>query len=238
MSTSEPQRLSRRIVEMTGCSRREADLYIEGGWVTVDGVVVEAPQFKVLDQQIVLAPDARPEPVLPVTLLWNKPAGTPVQEGDMDRVLLPEQRHVEPTDPTVRPLFRHLHRLQAPLPLAENDAGLQVLTQVHGVQRKLTDRDRPVEQEFVVEFSGELPPAALAALNSPWGNGRFSCKVSRQSEQRLRFAGKGIASAQIRARCAEQGIVVSGARRIRIGQVALSGLALGYWRYLPEFKRF
>lgn len=44
---SEPVRLSKRLIEQLGCSRREAELYIEGGWVTVDGVVVEQPQFKV-----------------------------------------------------------------------------------------------------------------------------------------------------------------------------------------------
>lgn len=238
MTTSEPQRLSRRIVEMTGCSRREAELYIEGGWVSVDGVVVEAPQFKVADQQVVLAPDARAEPVLPVTLLWNKPAGTPVQNGDMDRVLDPALRHVEHTDPVVRPLFRHLLRLEAPLALDSADCGLQVLTQAYGVRRKLGDRDRPVEQEFVVEFEGDLPPTALAALNSPWGSGRFACKVSRQSEQRLRVAGKGFSSAQVRERCLKQGIAVRVVRRLRIGQIALSGLDAGQWRYLPEYKRF
>ncbi|MGH8486255.1 MAG: RNA-binding protein, partial [Pseudomonas sp.] len=33
---SEPTRLSKRLIELVGCSRREAELYIEGGWVTVD----------------------------------------------------------------------------------------------------------------------------------------------------------------------------------------------------------
>ena len=47
---SEPVRLSKRLIEQFGCSRREAELYIEGGWVTVDGVVVEQPQFKVEGQ--------------------------------------------------------------------------------------------------------------------------------------------------------------------------------------------
>ena len=37
---TEPLRLSKRLIELTGCSRREAELYIEGGWVTVNGEAV------------------------------------------------------------------------------------------------------------------------------------------------------------------------------------------------------
>jgi 16S rRNA U516 pseudouridylate synthase RsuA-like enzyme len=47
---SDPIRLSKRLIELVGCSRREAELFIEGGWVTVDGEVIDEPQFKV-DQQ-------------------------------------------------------------------------------------------------------------------------------------------------------------------------------------------
>ena len=39
MNPQEPVRLSKRLIEQLGCSRREAELYIEGGWVTVDGIV-------------------------------------------------------------------------------------------------------------------------------------------------------------------------------------------------------
>lgn len=72
---SEPVRLSKRLVEQLGCSRREAELYIEGGWVTVDGVVVEQPQFKVEQQHVELLPGARAESLEPVTLLLHQAAG-------------------------------------------------------------------------------------------------------------------------------------------------------------------
>ena len=47
---TEPTRLSKRLIQQIGCSRREAELYIEGGWVTVDGEVVDQPQFLVAQQ--------------------------------------------------------------------------------------------------------------------------------------------------------------------------------------------
>ena len=72
---TDPIRLSKRVIELTGCSRREAELYIEGGWVTVDGEVMEQPQFKIADQVVALLPGATPEPLEPMTLLLNQPAG-------------------------------------------------------------------------------------------------------------------------------------------------------------------
>jgi 23S rRNA pseudouridine2604 synthase len=49
---TEPVRLAKRVVALTQCSRREAEQYIEGGWVRVDGVVVEEPQFMVDTQTV------------------------------------------------------------------------------------------------------------------------------------------------------------------------------------------
>lgn len=72
---TEPVRLSKRLAEMLACSRREAEQYIEGGWVSVDGRVVEEPQFRVADQKIELSPDASLLATTAVTLLLHKPAG-------------------------------------------------------------------------------------------------------------------------------------------------------------------
>ena len=72
---TEAVRLAKRLAEMLGCSRREAEQYIEGGWVSVDGVVVEEPQFRVLNQTVALSPDASLLALTPVTMLLHKPAG-------------------------------------------------------------------------------------------------------------------------------------------------------------------
>ncbi len=72
---TESIRLAKRVAELMSCSRSEAEQYIEGGWVTVDGEVVEEPGFRVADQKIELLPQANLEPVEPVTVLLHKPAG-------------------------------------------------------------------------------------------------------------------------------------------------------------------
>ena len=71
---SEPVRLAKRVAAMVPCSRREAELYIEGGWVRVDGVVVEEPQHRVSEDELVeLDPGATLAALEPVTLLLHKP---------------------------------------------------------------------------------------------------------------------------------------------------------------------
>jgi len=73
---TDPVRLAKRLAEQLGCSRREAELYIEGGWVTVDGELVEAPFIKVRpEQRVELQAGATAKEITPVTLLLHKPAG-------------------------------------------------------------------------------------------------------------------------------------------------------------------
>ena len=52
------ERLAKRVAAMMACSRREAEQYIAGGWVRVDGKVVEEPQFRVLQQKVEIDRDA------------------------------------------------------------------------------------------------------------------------------------------------------------------------------------
>ena len=69
-------RLAKRVADMLPCSRREAELYIEGAFVRVDGELVEEPGARVAPKQTVeLDKDATLLEIAPVTILLNKPAG-------------------------------------------------------------------------------------------------------------------------------------------------------------------
>lgn len=69
----EGERLAKRVAQMVPCSRREAEQYIEGGWVSVNGVVVEEPHFRVTQQTITLDPNASLLDMTAITLLLHKP---------------------------------------------------------------------------------------------------------------------------------------------------------------------
>lgn len=232
---SEATRLSKRVIELFGCSRREADLYIAGGWVTVDGQVIEAPQFKVSDQRVELHPEASLEPAPPVTLLLHCPA-----DADPQR-LLGSAAHWNEDPHARRILHGHFLRQQQSLPLQAGASGLVVLSQDWRAQRKLREDGHKLEQEYQVEVGGEMPSNGLERLNKGLlhkGAVFPPCKASWQSEQRLRFALKNPQPDQLQRMCQALGLSVRGIKRIRIGGVPMAKLPVGQWRYLGEKERF
>lgn len=242
---TDPIRLSKRVAAQLPCSRREAELYIEGGWVSVDGVVIEAPQHPVTpDQVVMLLPGARAEPVEPVTILLHKPAGYDADADTGPRpafTLLSPATRVAGDHPGIQPLHRHFTRLIAPLPLETDASGLLVLTQDGRVIRKLNEDSDLLEQEYVADIDGTISDAALQNLQTPVtfdGAPLPPAKVSRQSDTRLRFAMKGALPGQVAWMCERAGLTPTRIRRLRIGRIALAGLPEGQWRYLHERERF
>ncbi|MCY7313193.1 MAG: rRNA pseudouridine synthase [Pseudoxanthomonas sp.] len=235
---SEPIRLAKRVAEIAGCSRREADQYIQGGWVTVDGEVIDAPQHPVTTQDVRIDPEADLEAAEPATLLMHKPAGVAY---DASPKLATPQSRSEGDDPDIRVLKRHFVRLTALMPLDDEASGLVVLSQDGRVWRRLSEDADLIEQEYVVEIEGELAPYGLPRLCDGMlyqGRALPRAKVSWQSENRLRFAIKAVRPGQLRHMCAQVGLDVLSIRRIRIGRIPLSKLAAGEWRYLPIEARF
>jgi len=239
---TEPVRLAKRLIALTGCSRGEAEQYIKGGWVTVDGRVVENPAAMVTTGSVALDPAARQEAVEPATILLHKPAGHDAISGPRPAADLVEPGNRWAEDPSgVRLLERHFKRLTPLMPLDAEASGLMVLTQDGRVWRRLTEDRDDIEQEFVVEVRGDIAPWGLSRLNhglSYGGRALPPCKVSWQNEVRLRFAIKGVQGGQLRDMCAQVGLDVVSIRRIRIGRIALAKMPVGSWRYLPVGERF
>ena len=239
---SDPVRLAKRVSELARCSRSEAEQYIQGGWVTVDGRVIDQPQHPVTTEAVELDPDARLQAAEPATMLLHKPVGfhTISEENPAAALVKPDTRWDEDAS-GVRLLDRHFHRLTPLVPLDSDASGLIVLTQDGRVWRRLTEDRDEIEQEFIVEVAGEIKPYGLRKLNHGLHyNGRAlpPCKVSWQNEIRLRFAIKGVQGGQLRDMCAQVGLEAVAIRRIRIGKVPLAKMPVGTWRYLPAGERF
>ncbi|MBA1235341.1 RNA pseudouridine synthase [Stutzerimonas nitrititolerans] len=239
---TEPIRLSKRLAELVGCSRREAELYIEGGWVQVDGQTVEAPYFKVQTQRIELLPGALAIETPPVTLLMHKAAGqAPAIDSASVQHMLGEAARW-PEDPTrIAPLQRHLARHTVLLPLEPDMSGLLVFSQQREVIRRLSDSRNKLEQEYIVEVAGEPETNGLALLDKGIGHrGRIlpRAKASWQNETRLRIVVKEPQPGDVRQLCEAIGLRVIACKRIRIGRLSMAKLPLGNWRYLGEHERF
>lgn len=235
---TEPTRLSKRLIELVGCSRREAELFIEGGWVSVDGEVVDEPQFKVATQKVELHPDAVATPPTPVTLILNAPA-----EASLDDLLAsicPETLSSEHRFGT-RPLKGHFLRLQSSAPLQTRASGLVVFTQDWKTLRKLTDDMAKIEQEYVVEISGDMSEHGLNRLNhglTHKGKTLPAVKASWQNETRLRMAMKNPTPGVLKQLCESVGLQVVSMRRIRVGGVSMGKVPVGEWRYLTSKEKF
>ena len=232
---TEPVRLAKRLAEMVPCSRSEAEQFIQGGWVTVDGVIVEEPQFKVLHQTIELSKDASLLAPTAVTLLLHKPAGFAAD--------LHLATHAGDDRSGIAQLKKHL-AAELMTPLALPASGLVVFSDDWRVARKLREDAATLEHEVVVDVEGNIKAGGLERLNRiDHGftfNGKLlgQAKVSWQSEARLRFALKGEQPGQIAYFCESVGLKVTGVKRLRIGRVPLRGLPVGQWRYLAPDERF
>jgi 23S rRNA pseudouridine2604 synthase len=236
---TEPVRLSKRVAAMVPCSRREAEQYIEGGWVRVDGVIVEEPQFRVGDaQRVALDPGAATAALEPVTLLLHKPAG--IEYQDATRLLVPANRSSDDRS-GIRTVRRHFAQLALLMPLPAPASGLAVYSQDRRVVRKLTEDAMHLEQELVAEVTGDIAPHGIERLCHGLafeGRPLPPAKVSWQSERRLRFAMKGIAPELVEWMCAQAGLRLTALKRIRLGRLPMAGLAPSQWRYLLPGERF
>lgn len=243
--TDNALRLAKRVAETIPCSRGEAERYIAGGWVSVDGTVVEDPAERVNDdQEVTVHPDATLEDVAPVTILLHKPpayhAGAGA-EGTAATELLTAASNVPDHIGRQRVLRRHFTKLTLATPLDTAATGLVVYSQDFHVNRKLVEEADRIEHEYIVETSGRIRDGGLAHINGALnfkGRPTVPVKVSWQNETRLRVAGKGIRPGQIDFLCAAVGLTVVAVKRIRIGRIPLASLPVGQWRYLGEFERF
>ena len=251
--TQDGERLSKHVAHLMRCSRREAEQYIEGGWVSVNGRVVEEPMARVTNQTVVVDPHASLMTLADVTLLLHKPPGfealaMPGEAGKRIKPahqLLLSANHWAQDASNVRLLKHHFVKLAACVPLEVAASGLVVFTQDWRVLRKLTEDAAIMEHELVVEVAGEVAPEVLQRLNAglntdghPLPPVKVSINSTSETSTRLRFAMKGAHPGLIAYLCERVGLHIQSIKRQRVGRVALSGLPEGQWRYLQDGERF
>jgi 23S rRNA pseudouridine2604 synthase len=236
--------------ELGLCSRREADDWIERGWVRVDGVVVSELGSKVFPhQRITVERQASAQQARRVTVLINKPMGYvsgQAEDGYQPAVVLvkADTRWQEDT----APIQFHPSQLRSLVPAGRLDidsVGLLVLTQDGRIAKQLIGQDTAVEKEYLVRVQytkpGRLPDAELKRLQhglSLDGKKLLPAKVQWQNEDQLSFVLREGKKRQIRRMCEAVGLRVLGLKRVRIGRVVLGDLPTGQWRYLRADEQF
>lgn len=237
---NEPMRLAKHLAAVHNLSRATAEQYIEGGYVRVNGVVIESPQHRVKgdgSERIELDTQAKLSPILPMTILWHKPSGVPSEATSSkacDGIALANRASTDRSG--IRLLQRHLKEQVCVTPLETGASGLVVFTQDFPVKRKLIQDNAFVENEMIVDVLGEVSEQQLRGLNRP----PMKVALSKQTDKitGLRFAIKGYAAGSIAAQCQHVGLQIEAMRRIRVGRIPLAGLEVGQWRFLMGYEKF
>ncbi len=242
-------RVSKLMTERGLASRREADEWIEAGWVRVNGAPARLGQRAAPDAVIEVDRRAHQEQAQRLTVLLHKPVGfvsgqaedgyqnaavlvTPANRWREDRVRLPERPGA-------------LRGLAPAGRLDIDSTGLLVLTQDGRIARQLIGEDSRVEKEYLVRVRhlqpGPLPAAGLEQLRHGLvldGVALKPARVSWANEDQLRIVLREGRKRQIRRMCELVGLEVLGLKRVRIGSVVLGPLPPGQWRLLGAHERF
>ena len=241
----EKVRVSKLMAERGLCSRREADSYIERGWVKLDGETVKLGDRALPSQTITLDRSATARQTAQVTILVHKPMGyvsAQAEDGYTPAIALigPAARSATDRSP-LRFSRDHLRGLAAAGRLDIDSTGLLVLTQDGRVARQLIGEDSAVEKEYLVRVAGKLSPGGLELLNEGLtldGKRLKRAQVRWQNDDQLQFILREGRKRQIRRMCELVSLRVVGLKRVRIGNVRLGDLPVGQWRYLREDERF
>jgi len=248
-------RLSKLMSELGLCSRREADEWIEKGWVLVDGERIDTLGTKVRpDQRIDIDPAAQAAQASQVTVLIHKTVGYvsgQAEDGYQPAITLvtPENRW-EGDRSGIRFSVAHLRQLAPAGRLDIDSTGLLVLTQDGRIAKQLIGGHSEIDKEYLVrvaygehtvDVESHFPPESLALLRHGLSLDDVPLKpaqVSWQNGEQLRFVLREGKKRQIRRMCELVGLEVIGLKRVRMGRVMLGALPPGQWRYLGPDESF
>ncbi len=232
-------RLSKYLSQRGMCSRREADSFIEKGWVRVDGIVVSRLGTKIHPQSHVeLSGQAQQYQDTLITLLLNKPIG--YVSSQPEKPYKPAISLITPKTQYIADGFKRAPQLQWPLQgfatagrLDIDSSGLLILTQNGSIASQLIHPDSQIEKEYLVRVdrsvsaeqvnrlqfglrldNAELKPAKITLIDQ-----NYFKMILTEGRKR-----------QIRRMCAAVGLKTMGLKRVRIGNIVLGALPLGKWR--------
>ena len=165
---SETMRLSKRMAQLGLCSRREADSYIEQGWVKVNGQTAVLGQKVTERDRIDLNKQAHEKQAARVTILLNKPVGyvsAQAEKGYKSAAeLITADNHWEGDDSRIPFSEKHKFGLAPAGRLDIDSVGLLVLTQDGRIAKQLIGENSSSEKEYLVRVRGKLDDKGLAPM--------------------------------------------------------------------------
>lgn len=217
-------RLAKRVAAQQGCSRSQAEAWIEAGAVQVDGQAVTDSARRVTPQQLVKVLGHGTLSRTGMTVLLHKPPGMAAAQA------LSEAWSALSEAP------QPLRGLRELWPLHPAASGLSVWSDEPAVARRLTDRERPLEVEWQLTLPMACLAPALAALQAL--GLRLSLGHERSGVGQWRVVGKGRSVAELPAHLDAMVFAQAQWRRQRLGRLGLAPLGPGQARLRRDTEKF
>lgn len=215
-------RVNQLIARSGLCSRREADLWIAAGRVTVRGAPAKPGDRAASPDEILVDGRPLPTPEPPVILALNKPVGIicttdrRVNDNVIDFLGYPGR---------IFPIGR-LDRDSRGLLLLTSDGSIvnPILRASNAHEKEYKVRvDRPFDDAFLRSMAGGVPILDTRTL---------PCRVTRTGRDSFRIVLRQGLNRQIRRMCEHFGYEVVDLERVRIMNIALGSLKPGQTRML------
>ncbi len=220
------ERLQKILSAAGVCSRRQAEEYLLGGRVTVNGKVAGLGDKADPDVDAVAVdgkPIAKPEAL--TYLMLHKPRGYITTLSD------------EKGRPTVADLVRDCPARVWPVGRLDWDSeGLLLLTNDGELTNRLIHPSHEVEKEYIVTVSGDVDAAVpiLEGYMELDGAPLAPARVRVLGTDRLSIVIHEGKNRQVRRMCALAGLEVTRLKRVREGPLELGTLPRGTWRELTQ----
>lgn len=224
------ERIAKALARAGLCSRREAERWIAGGRVTVNGRVLESPAVAVGPADAILV-DGKPIPAAEPTRLWryHKPRGLITSHRD------PQGR------PTVfERLPKDLPRVVSVGRLDFNSEGLLLLTNDGALARHLEHPSTGWTRRYRVRAHGTVDPDKLKRLADGatvdgvrYGPVDARLESAKGANAWLAFSLKEGKNREVRKLCAHLGLDVTRLIRIAYGPFQLGDLPRGEVAVVP-----
>ncbi len=221
----ESVRINKYLAQRGDCSRREADQWIDQGWVFVNGVCLREQGTKI-DPDLDQVEIRKPTEALKRYYLLNKPLGYLSTVGEQEGWSL---LRLIPHSAGLFPIGR----------LDKDSEGLIIVTDDRTLQRNIIGESSRVEKEYRVLLRDELTPGAKHTIEeglSLRGKQLRPCRIYPVSPTQCSIVLTEGKNRQVRRVFERVGNQVLSLTRVRIGDLALGTLNPGEYRVVDRSK--
>ena len=223
MADTSTVRLNKYLAECGVCSRREADVLIEAGKVTVNGKRAESGMRVSSVDEVICNGKVLKSRNEKVVLAYYKPLGVTCTEKDRF------------ADKTLKDAFDYPIRVTYAGRLDKETEGLLLMTNDGDLIQRLMRGTEHHEKEYVVKVTKELTPDFKQKMEegvflSELNRRTKPCKVEILGNYTFKIILTQGLNRQIRRMCQELGYKVNALQRIRVANITLGKLRPGTFR--------